>query len=320
MEALVRELARGDAVFLLHANADPDCVGAAFGLQHAFGGTLVAARGVALAGRNLARAIGADIRETVPATHGLLVVVDTSSRGQVPDLAGDYALVDHHAYGDLVDGARLAFRDATRSSCCEVVLHLLREAKRPLDRETALALLVGIVTDTARFEHADARTLEDAATLLRSGDLRFERDVFPILAADDDADALNDVSRRLAALAGGQRAVIERAGAFLLVTSEVSSHEAAAALALVRAGADLAVVASERGDRARLSLRASPTLRAAGVHLGALANDVARSFTWSGGGHEGAAGLNGPAPAAPLVANVLALVRDRLRAPSGKPK
>ena len=127
--------------------------------------------------------------------------------------------------------------------------------------------------------------------------------------ADDDEDELES---RAAALKAAQRAEVARVGGYLLASSEVGSWDAVAANALVRAGADVAVVGTERSDAARMSLRASARVR--GLHLGELANEVGRALGWSGGGHEGAAGLRGAPPLAPAKARMLDALRARLEA------
>lgn len=313
VDALLERLAaaNGHVLWLLHVNADPDCVGSAFALQAAFGGTVGAPEGLSRSGASLARKLALTVDEWPhPEQFGLLVAVDTSSRSQLGRLGarvGDLCLVDHHAYGDLLSSAPAAAHDPTRSSCCEVALSLLDHAKRPPSREASFALLAGLVDDSARFRHADERTFHDAARLLaRTGATM--ADVLATLAADDEPGA-DDASLRKATLLAATRAQVEVIGHALVAISEVGAFDAAAASALVRCGADLAIVASERSDKSRLSLRAHPR---AGLHLGELANEAARAVGWSGGGHEGAAGMSGPPPAAPAQAALLTLARNKL--------
>jgi hypothetical protein len=92
----------------------------------------------------------------------------------------------------------------------------------------------------------------------------------------------------------------------------VGAFDAAAAGALVLAGADLAIVACEKSATSRLSLRASSRALAAGLHLGEVANVAAREVGWSGGGHEGAAGLNGTPPGERARTALLRLAREKL--------
>lgn len=301
-------------LWLLHVNADPDCVGAAFALREAFGGAVGAPDAPSKAGKALAHRVGLDVDEWPhPENHDVCVAVDTSSRAQLGRLGARVPaplLVDHHRYGDLQADAPAAAWDPSASSCCEVVMDLLEQAGRAPSAQASFALLVGLVTDTARFRHANPASFANAARLLRASGATME-DVLGVLERDEE-DEDDSFSRRNATLLAATRAHVEPLGDLLLATSEVGSFDAAAAGALVRCGADLAVVAVERGETARMSLRASPRALERGLHLGEVANEAARSVGWSGGGHEGAAGLSGKPPAGPARDAVLRLARGRL--------
>lgn len=300
MDALLARLAdaRGSILWLMHVNADPDCVGSAFALREAFGGTIGASDGLNRAGERLARSVGMELdRLPHPENHALVVAVDTGSRSGLGPLGarvGDPLVVDHHAYGDLHERAPAKAWDPARASCAEVVLALLDRADRPPSVAAARALLAGLVTDSGQFRYADARALAAAARLVELSGARLEDVIDSMREAEDDEA---DVEARGAALKAAQRAEVVRIGKFLLATSEVGSWDAAAANALVRAGADVALVGTERSDAARISLRGSS--RARGVHLGEVANRVGRAIGWSAGGHEGAAGMRGLPPLAP---------------------
>lgn len=314
-DALLREVADGATLWLVHVHADPDAIGAAFALARSLGGVVGESGGVAAPARRVAEKVSCAIDPMPdPAKFARVAVVDTSSRAQLGEIGkrldpAALLLVDHHAYGDLAPLARLAVIDPSRASACEVALSLVRRAGRTLARDEALALLVGMISDTAQFRHANAATLADAHALASAHGLT----VADALAVLDDEEPGGDLPRRIAQLKAAARAEIEERDGFLLARSRVSAHDADAASALLRLGADLAVVASERSVRARVSLRASRALLARGVHLGEIANAVAREVGWSGGGHEGAAGLNGKPPAANAADAVLARVRALLR-------
>lgn len=316
MDALLARLRDAESIlWLLHVNADPDCVGSAFALREAFGGVVGATQGTSKAGGRLARRLGLDIDPMPhPEDHALVVAVDTSSRSQLGALgarAGDVCIVDHHRYGDLQARAPAAAWDPARPSCAEVALALVERAGKAPSATAALGLLAGIVTDTKRFALADAACLRDAARLLGMAGARMEEVIAAVEGDDEDPD-VDDPSLRKATLVAASRVKVEQLGPFLVATSEVGSHDAAAALALLRCGADLAVVASERQATARMSLRASRRAMERGLHLGEIANEAARAVGWSGGGHEGAAGLSGAPPVAPARDAVLRLARLRL--------
>ena len=312
MDALLERLRSGRRIlWLMHVNADPDCVGSVFALREAFGGTVAASDGVNRPGERLAKLLDLDYERIAhPENFDLIVAVDTGSRSGLGPLGarvGDPLVIDHHAYGDLHERAPAKAWDAARTSCAEVVLSLLDAAAKAPSPAAARALLAGLITDSARFRYADAPALRAAARLQEIAGLRMEEMYDGLREAEDEDDELE---ARAAALKAAQRAEVERVGRFLLATSDVGSWDAAAANALVRAGADIAIVGTERSAEARLSLRGST--RARPVHLGEVANDVARAIGWSGGGHEGAAGLRGAPPLGPAKAKMIEALRSRL--------
>lgn len=77
--------------------------------------------------------------------------------------------VDHHH--DNTRFADVNFVDATASSTVEILWELFRDLEVPIDRETAEALYVGLVTDTGRFMYQNTRqrSHEMAADLLAAG-------------------------------------------------------------------------------------------------------------------------------------------------------
>lgn len=316
--ALLQRLEGGSVLWLLHVSADPDCVASAFALREAFGGDVAAPGGVSRTGARLARRLGLEPDEWPhPDPYGAVVAVDTSSRSQLGRMGPKVAaplLVDHHRYGDLVQLAPAHAWDPDRASCAEVVLALLDLAGRRPSPAAAFGLLCGLVTDTARFRFADEAALLAAARLKGLAGTTLEK-TYAFLDADPDAeeeDGGSDLDMRRAVLTAVTRASVSLVGGHLVATSEVGAHDASAAGALVRAGADLAVVGNEKQSVARMSLRASDRLREEGVHLGELANAVAREVSWSGGGHEGAAGLSGPPPLEKARSRLLLHVRRKL--------
>ena len=316
VDALLARLreAEGSVLWLLHVNADPDCVGSAFALRECFGGEVAGSEGTNRPGERLAHRLGMSIHPIAhPQNFRAVVAVDTGSRSGLGALGasiGDPLLVDHHRYGDLHERAPAAAWDPARASCAEVALALVERAGHAPSRQAALALLAGLVSDTGRFRHADAHALATAARLLGVANVRME-EVLAMLA--DEEGGSDDVDARVATLKAAQRAEVTQVGAFLVATSRIGSYDALAANALVHAGADVAVVGIERGDTARMSLRASSRVK--GLHLGELANSVARPLGWSGGGHEGAAGLRGTPPLERAQKAMLDAVRERLEAP-----
>jgi phosphoesterase RecJ-like protein len=284
-------------LYLCHRNADPDALGSGFALREAFGGDLAAVEGVSRTGAALLEAIGADVLID-PSLEGydLVVVVDTAVGLQVGDLdIKDYAVVDHHQDRDLIEAA-LFYVQRPADSTAEIVWEILISSGIVPGQEAALALVVGIITDTGRFKHAHASSFRTVAEILERTEIEYN-DALEVLSR-----VPTETSRRIAALRAASRAEIEWTDDWVVVSSEVGAFEGSSAMTLVEIGADVALVGGVHGDVCRISGRARRDAVLAGLDLAAILRDVGRAHQGNGGGHRGAAALEAPGPAKELLA------------------
>ncbi len=290
-------------LYLCHRNADPDAVGSGFALREAFGGDLAAVEGVSRTAASLLRAIGADVLIDPPVEgYDLVVVVDTAVRLQIGDLSmKEYAVVDHHQDRDLIESALFSLQRPADSTA-EIVWEILAKSGIVPSREAALALVVGIITDTGRFKHAHASSFRTVAEILESSTIEYAE------ALDVLSRVPTETSRRIAALRAASRAEIEWTNDWVVVSSEVGAFEGSSAMTLVDIGADVALVGGMHGNVCRISGRARRDASLAGLDLAAIMGDVGRAHQGDGGGHRGAAALE--ATGHPLV--LLAECRKRV--------
>jgi bifunctional oligoribonuclease and PAP phosphatase NrnA len=305
VEDVVAALGAQPRVYLLHHNADADAVGAAIALSKRWPGTLAAHRDVSAAGRRVAARFGATVEVDPPLDgYEVGIVVDTGSPGPLGPLPASLPLVvvDHHREGGWPQ-AVASLVDPEATSTCEVALRLLWALGEGLTEEESLALLCGVVADTQRFRLATKDTLSNAFVLLDNGAS------LPEAIALLEQPPPEERSERIARLRAAQRLQVHDVGPLLVATSQVNSYEASAANALVRTGADVALVAAQRGPDASVSARVRHGVE---LDLARLMQEAAKGLggAWSGGGHAGAAGLNGQGQAeAALQACLAALQR-----------
>ena len=94
---------------------------------------------------------------------GCLAVLDCSDLkrcGEVSKINTDNKPViniDHHISNR--DFGDINWIDCNASSCCEMIYKLYKESRLPLDKETAVLLYVGIVTDTGSFRYSNTSSL-----------------------------------------------------------------------------------------------------------------------------------------------------------------
>ncbi|MCX9025531.1 MAG: DHHA1 domain-containing protein [Candidatus Methanoperedens sp.] len=273
-------------LYLCHRNADPDALGSAFALKEAVGGTIGVVEGCDRVASQIAGQLNIEFVNEPKGDFDLVVVVDTSTPAQLNDYPlKTYAVIDHHATTSLNEKAAF-YLHRNKSSTAEIVLDVLKTMGAPIMRRAAFALISGIITDTGNFRHATSDSFKAVAELIELSGIEYS-EVMDMLSS-----VPQDVSMRIAFLKAAQRAVIERVDDWIIVTSRVSSFGGAAASGLISIGADVVFVASKQDDVVKVSARARREAQNGGVNLAKLMEDISVKFNGTGGGHEGAAGMD----------------------------
>jgi bifunctional oligoribonuclease and PAP phosphatase NrnA len=283
-----------------HASPDGDALGSLVGL----GSTLTAA------GRDVVLYQDGDepfprelfflrlerIVRRVPAdaARRTLIALDCGSALRIDrsgEVAGRFARViniDHHHDNTLFGAVNLV--DPGASCTAEIVAGLLDEAGIPLAEGAALALYVGLVTDTGRFQYANttpqahrlaARLLEQGvepapvfATLFESLPLERQR-------------LLGRALGRAELAAGGRLAITWLArGDFDETGADDASADGVVDALRAIDGVELAALVREPRDRTGPARKVSLRSRGGGVDCSAIARER------GGGGHPGAAGFS----------------------------
>jgi len=289
-----------DRSFLLlcHHNADPDSLGSAiaFAIYLKSIGVERVRIGIPQSVSSYARRMltlsPVPVEKNPRVLEEVVIVFDTSSLEQLEpiEIPDDRVLIviDHHMEKEGPIGADVTVVDSSRTSTAEVVWELFKYF-RFADESAVRALLAGIVTDTANFRFANARTFRAVSEML---------DLFPIgmgeilqLVAPVSGENVEH-SKRTAVLKACQRMELRKFRGYLIAVSKVSAYESLACKVFIQLGADVAVVGSEKGG-VRISARARESLVRKGLHLGRIMEKVGPLIEGSGGGHAGAAGANG---------------------------
>ncbi len=241
-----------------------------------------------------------------PAAPEVMITFDAADRSRLGSLAGPSSaagtliVVDHHVTNEGFGDINLIDRAAAASAV--VAYDLLRELGWPMDAKTALALLLGVVTDTGRFQYSNTspRTLRIAADLVEAGappevigQMVYENAPFGFLAV-------------AAAVQG--RAVLEPSLSLVwselraddLVAAGITAVEVEGLIDYIRIAreADVAVLLTETSEGTKASLRSRLV-----VDVGALAG------AHGGGGHARAAGFTREAPASEVIESIREYLR-----------
>lgn len=245
--------------------------------------------------------------EEFPAAPEVMITFDAADRSRLGTLAassaaaGKLIVVDHHITNDGFGDINII--DGTASASALLAFDLIRELDWPMDSAAALGLLMGIVTDTGRFQYSntDARTFRVAAELVEAGahpeqigQMVYENAPFGFLAV---------------AAAVQERAVLEPEISLVwselrnadLANAGIDAVEAEGLIDHIRVAreADVAILLTESTEGTKASLRSR-----AAVDVGALAS------AFGGGGHARAAGFTFDAPVEVVIDRVREYLRD----------
>lgn len=295
-----RNLKGKEVLLLAHKNADPDSFCSSLSLfkglkEIGIETRIGAVESVGSLSKTILEKSGADLEIDPELDSDAVVLLDVSSEGPL----GDYfeklnssdiykIIIDHHPSPEEPLEADKKFIDTSSNSTVELVFDLLKELDVNLNEELAFAIIYAMVAETRHLRYAKLKNFKILAELLEKYDINFS----------DVLSALNtplDISERIARLKAVKRVKFKKVSGYIIARSKVGSFEASAARALRRAGADVAVVLSEKKDEVRLSLRATSKFsNETGIDFGkGPIQKIGKILGGSGGGHPTAAGANG---------------------------
>jgi len=292
--------ADGGIVILSHLNSDPDAIGSSIAVYEFLKSKglepkMAAAGGVNALARNLLKKLNYTI-EINPSLKDVdtLLILDSSSVSQlapvdVKNFDGKIFIVDHHIPDpELKSRVEKGIFDEQMTSTSEMVYMLLKEEDSKFNQNVCLALITGIVTDTAHLQFARSETFRIVANLLDSAKMTYP-DVLNYISIPTEP------SRKIAHLKSASRLEMQKIDEWIIALSHVSSFEASAARALVKIGADVSFVCSNEGGEARVSVRANNNfIKKTKLNFAKdYAPELVKSLAGSGGGHVAAISVNG---------------------------
>lgn len=177
-KAILEKIEKYNSIVIFgHTNPDGDCYGSQMALRRAlqlhYPGKRVYAVGSGL--HRFFDELGR--MDAVPENvieQSLAIIVDGNDLPRMEDqrvkLAADFVKFDHHIdVGTFTEGPYIVDEDA--SSCCEIILDFLKANDFEIDRTIAQSLLLGIVTDTSRFQFVSdfPKVFKDVSFLCKKG-------------------------------------------------------------------------------------------------------------------------------------------------------
>ncbi|OLS18951.1 MAG: hypothetical protein HeimC3_47670 [Candidatus Heimdallarchaeota archaeon LC_3] len=316
-----------DIVLSTHTNADPDGIGAIFGLFNLF--SYFYPEKKIFFGINSLSRFSSQILSSLELEEHLtknsiesnnfklnldrnkyydLIICDTHNYSNIQLLETDLLLkvqnvfiIDHHLETEhsTQDISKYSFSSNTAEhkyvcnnykASSEIVLQLMYMLDHDLRSDYLKVLIIGILTDSRRLMLADAPLFKLLAFWLE------KQDDFSISSLFEELDNDYSKSEKIARLKGAQRVIIRQIQDYIICFTNISSYEASTAKALILIGADITCAIAETKKETRISLRGKMNaLNVLSLHLGELAGKIASKFAdATGSGHKGAAGINIP--------------------------
>ncbi len=307
LDKIIHELKNGKKLVLVHSNADSDAVGSAYALAQTFPNVTIGVHeGVNKSSKKLINKTGAEVVVNPnPDDYEKIFVVDTSTPSLLGNLAKDIRkpiiIIDHHAKTSW-ENAKLYYHDE-KPSCAEIIYEILKKANFKMNKNVGMALLSGIITDTGRFRRADVETLKIFTSIMEETKITMDE----VLSLVEEKP---DKSEKIALLKAGQRLKYETVNDFVLAYSMIGAFEGSASSALLSLGADVAVVGRQKNSEFVVIAKSKNNVP---VHLGRMMDEIGRETNTGGGGHKGAAGLNGIGDAEAMVNICVQKLKEKLR-------
>ncbi|TES94489.1 MAG: hypothetical protein E3J90_12385 [Promethearchaeota archaeon] len=221
----------------------------------------------------------------------VIVIADSNNLDQIMlfnnlDLDIPFIFIDHHLnlqknYPSNNSSHNLIFDNY--SSTSEIVLELFDDCNIKLPIQYKYLLVSAILTDSGFLKYGNTGTVKNLYDILQ--DQIEIQDVLPMLEREID------ISEKIARIKALQRVKLIRINNWLIGLSHLSSFSASAASILTKVGFDIGIVVSEDKSDYRITTRAKKQVcLKTGLHLGKIISEINNV---NGGGHDGAATLNG---------------------------
>ncbi len=289
-------VSRGAVPVLTGRNGDMDTIGSAIALASSHPSLMACGLHLGRLASRLCEDIGAPFRKisekpSWPNNIGGIIVVDAAAESQtgvkLPD-GVPICVIDHHDTCDWkFSEGDLEVRMPVCSTTQIIFTYLQKYSPDTLSDEVRKLLLAGLITDTARFRHADAAALQAGADMMDSAGFEYQEFIEEL---QQESMTASDRGAVMKALGRNQ---MTDAGPWNLVHTYAGIHEGRVAGLLVQAGAEVALVSRNRDGETRLTARAPRSSTIEGVHLGRIMEMLSEKLGGDGGGHDGAAGWSG---------------------------
>ncbi len=202
---------------------------------------------------------------------------------------GEMLFIDHHAPPDEPEyGNKISiFNSEDYNSASSIICEIMKAKKVVISRQTAYALINGIVADSADFQNSNPLAFGQISELLGVTHMLYSEVVDNVHGA-----ASATIRNRIMKDLFGSKT--EVCGSYMLIMGEAQFQANTAAESALSIGADASVFWSAKEKEVSISARLrSPLDKELSLNLGKVLEQAGRIIHGTGGGHPCAAGAYG---------------------------
>jgi len=286
-------------LFTFHSIGDRDAVGSAVAFSNCFEHAKVGTPDfITNNARRMLNEVGYGERIEVASLDDVeaVVVFDANNLESLDALGeqlrkfrGVVLFIDHHLPTTEELGSNfLLFSDESFNSTASIIYDLLFKLGKKVNKEMAVLLLNGIISDSADFKNATAHTFTQIGELLRIAGMNYAE----IMEYFHESIPLEN---RYYTIKDLYNSSVEVVGKYLLVYGRAKEHANVVADMAIKIGADASLFWMVSEKEASISARLRPPLdKRHSMHLGRVMQHVSAFLNGNGGGHPCAAGAYGP--------------------------
>ncbi len=288
-------------LFTFHSIGDRDAVGSAIAFSKHFKHVRVGTPDfITTNARRMLKEVGYGEELGVASLEDIdaVVVFDANtldSLGQLKEgllaFKGYVVFIDHHLLGEEKLGNNFLFySDESYNSTSSIIYDLILKMGQKVDKEEAILLLNGIISDSADFKNATYYTFMQIGELLKISEMTYAG----IMEYFHESIPLENRFSTMKDLYSSNIEIIGKK--YILVYGRSEMHANIAADMAMKVGADASLFWMVSEKEATISARLRPPLdKKLSLHLGRVMQHVSGLLQGNGGGHPCAAGAYGPA-------------------------
>ncbi len=316
---LLRNSIDKKVLLTFHSIGDRDSVSSALVLSKLFPNSVVATPDfITASARREVKELSEQVQisNSIPNDTELVIVLDantTEAIGSFGEKVAEYAkdskaiFIDHHVKPAEQSNAYI-YNNENYNSASSIVYDIIKQMNLQLDRDSSLALLNGIIADSAEFRNMSSNSFRQIADILEESNMNYSQVLLLIeehVPLESRLSLLNDI----------KKAKVDVVGDYIFMYGRADMHANVIADMAIRMGADASVFWVEKSEDVSMSARLKVPLDVTlNMHLGKIMQKSAHKYGLHGGGHPCAAGAYGKSDNNEGMAQeIVEQIRDRLK-------